>query len=85
MSSPQQGAVALAAGERCWMAIFERGRSIARRVDAADARSADAMISGRPTEVYLWTWGRLPDQSIRISGYHDAAAQLWALLRPATQ
>jgi uncharacterized protein (TIGR03083 family) len=85
MSSPQQGAVALAAGERFWMAIFERGRSIARRVDEADARSADAMISGNPTEVYLWSWGRLPDQSIRISGDHDAAAQLWTLLRPATQ
>lgn len=85
MSSPQQGAVALDAGEQRWMAIFERGRSIARRVDEAEARSADAVISGNPTEVYLWSWGRLPDQSIRISGDHDAAAQLWTLLRPATQ
>lgn len=85
MSAPQQGAVALAAGDRHWLAVFELGRCTARRVDEADARSADAMVSGDPTDVYLWSWGRLPDQSVRISGDQDAVAQLWALLRPATQ
>ncbi|MGH3993715.1 MAG: maleylpyruvate isomerase family mycothiol-dependent enzyme [Pseudonocardiaceae bacterium] len=85
MSSPQQGAVALAAGDRRWLAVLELGRCTARRVGEADARSADAMVSGDPTEVYLWSWGRLPDQSVRISGDLDAAAQLWTLLRPATQ
>lgn len=85
MFAPRQGAIALSAGDRRWLAIFERGRCTARRVDEADARSADATVSGDPTEVYLWSWGRLPDQSIRISGDYDAVAQLWALLRPATQ
>jgi hypothetical protein len=36
-------------------------------------------------EIYLWSWGRLPDQSVRISGDQEAVGQLWALLRPATQ
>ncbi len=85
MSSPRQGSVALSAAERHWLAVFERGRPIARRVDDADARSADAMVSGDPMEVYLWSWGRLPDQSVRISGDQEAVAHLWALLRPATQ
>lgn len=85
MSSPQQGSVALSAADRRWLAIFERGRSVARRVEAADARSADAMVSGSPMEIYLWCWGRLPDQSVRISGDQEAVGQLWTLLRPATQ
>ena len=85
MSAPRQGSVALSAGDRRWLAVFERGRCTARRVEEAEARSADARVSGDPTQVYLWSWGRLPDQSVRISGDYDAAAQLWALLRPATQ
>jgi uncharacterized protein (TIGR03083 family) len=85
MSAPQQGAVALSAADRRWLAIFEPGRSTARRVEEADARSADAMVSGEPMEVYLWSWGRLPDQSVRISGDQDAVGRLWTLLRPATQ
>lgn len=85
LSSPEQGTVALSAAERRWLAIFEPGRSIARRVGEADVRSADAVVSGDPMELYLWSWGRLPDQSVRISGDQDAVARLWALLRPATQ
>jgi uncharacterized protein (TIGR03083 family) len=85
MFAPQQGSIALSAGDRRWLAIFEQGRCTARRVDETDARSADATVSGDPTEVYLWSWGRLPDQSVRISGDYDAVGQLWALLRPATQ
>lgn len=85
MSSPRQGAVALSAAQRRWLAIFERGRSSARRVGDADARSADAMVRGDPMAVYLWSWGRLPDQSVHISGDQEAVAHLWTLLRPATQ
>jgi uncharacterized protein (TIGR03083 family) len=85
MSSPQQGVVALSAAERRWLAISQPGRSTARRVDEAEARSADATVSGDPMQVYLWSWGRLPDQSVRISGDLEAVARLWAVLRPATQ
>jgi uncharacterized protein (TIGR03083 family) len=85
MSSSRQGAVALTAADRRWLAIFEAGRPVARRVGEAEARAADAMVSGTPTEVYLWSWGRLPDQSVRISGDLEAVAHLWTMLRPATQ
>ena len=85
MSSPWRSTVALSASDRRWMAVLEPGRSTARRVEEAESRGADAMVSGDPSEVYLWSWGRLPDQSVRISGNQDAVAQLWTLLRPATQ
>lgn len=85
ISSPQQGTVALSAGDRRWLAIFGPGGSTARRVEAAAECSADALVTGEPMEVYLWSWGRLPDQSVRISGDQDAVARLWAVLRPATQ
>jgi uncharacterized protein (TIGR03083 family) len=85
MSSPQQGTVALSAADRHWLAVFEPGRSLARRVDETDAQAADAMVSADPMEVYLWSWGRLPDQSVQISGDQEAVARLWTLLRPATQ
>lgn len=85
MSSPQPGVVALSAADRRWLAVFEPGRSTARRVEDLDARSADAMVSGDPMKTYLWSWGRLPDQSIHISGDHEAVGRLWALLRLATR
>lgn len=85
ISLPQEGAVALSTGDRHWLAIFDGRRCLARRGNEADARSADAVVSGEPQEVYLWSWGRLPDQSVRISGDQEAVGQLWTLLRPATQ
>lgn len=45
----------------------------------------DAWISGDPSAVYLWLWGRLPDRAITTEGDHDAVAQLWGLLRLATR
>jgi hypothetical protein len=85
MSSPGHGTVALSAADRRWLAVFEPDRSTAHRVGEAEACGADASVSGTPMEVYLWSWGRLPDQSVRISGNQEAVAQLWTLLRPATQ
>ncbi len=85
MSSPQQGAVALSAADRRWLALFEPGRCTARRVEESDVRSADAIVSAAPMEIYLWSWGRLPDQSVRISGDQDSVGRLWTLLRLATQ
>jgi uncharacterized protein (TIGR03083 family) len=85
LSSPRRGSVALSAAGRWWVATFEPGQSIAQRVAEADARSADATVSGDPATVYLWSWGRLPDQSVQVSGDLDAVANLWAVLRPATQ
>ncbi|MGH3871051.1 MAG: maleylpyruvate isomerase N-terminal domain-containing protein [Pseudonocardiaceae bacterium] len=85
MSFPQEETVGLAAGDQRWLAVFEAGRPIARRVDDSDVRGADALVSGDPKALYLWSWGRLPNQSVRIAGDLEAVARLWTLLRPATQ
>lgn len=85
MSSPERGAVGICAAGRYWLAVFEPGRSTARRVDEAAVSVADAVVSGEAMPLYLWMWGRAPDQAVRITGDPEAAAQLWALLRPATQ
>ncbi len=85
MSSSQHGVVGVRSVDRHWLALFEPGRCEARRASAADVRLADAVVSGDPMPLYLWLWGRVPDQVVMITGDQDAAAQLWALLRPATQ
>jgi hypothetical protein len=85
ISSPREGTVALSAANHNWLALLGAGRSGAQRVQEADAMAADALVTAEPMELYLWSWGRLPDQSVRISGDLDAVAHLWALLRPATQ
>lgn len=85
MTATATGAVGIETASRAWLAVLDRVRSSARRVPAVDARAADALVTGDPSAVYLWLWGRLPDQSVRITGDYDASAQLWGLLRLATK
>jgi len=85
MTATTHGAVGFETANRAWLAILGRVRSTARRVHPADARAADARVTGDPTAVYLWLWGRLPNSAVETDGDFDAIAQLWALLRPAMQ
>lgn len=85
MTATAQGAVGIETAGRAWLAILDQVRSSARRVPPGDARAADALVAGDPLSVYLWLWGRVPDRAVTISGDIDASAQLWALLRTATQ
>jgi uncharacterized protein (TIGR03083 family) len=78
------GATGVETAGRAWLAILSRVRNTARRVPAVDARAADAEVTGDPMNVYLWLWGRVPDQAVETSGDYEASAQLWALLRLAT-
>lgn len=85
MTATADGAVGIETASRGWLAVLGKVRSSARRVPLVDARAADAVVTGDPMAVYLWLWGRVPDRSVRISGDFDASAQLWSLLRLATQ
>lgn len=85
ITATHDGAVGVVVGGRSWLVILARPRGTVRRVPAADARAADATVTGDPMSVYLWLWGRLPDRAVTITGDIDATAQLWALLRVATQ
>ena len=46
---------------------------------------AQATISGEPSELLLWLWGRRPDGAVSIAGDPGAAAALRDLLSIATQ
>lgn len=80
--------VSVQAGGLEWLARAGTDRtSVHRPGDPPDTTTAivNATISGSPTQVYLWLWGRRPDRAVQVDGSHDATAQLWALLRLATR
>jgi len=52
---------------------------------ALDAGPADATVTGEPSELLLWLWGRRPDSAVRFEGDHSAARELRERLVLATQ
>ncbi|MBW4721630.1 maleylpyruvate isomerase N-terminal domain-containing protein [Saccharothrix obliqua] len=81
----REGAVAIRAGRRAWIARTGPEPATAWEVSPEEADSADADVAGSPMAVYRWLWGRIPDREVTTNGDHDAIAQLWALLRLATK
>jgi uncharacterized protein (TIGR03083 family) len=80
VAGTRRGLVAVRAGGRQWLAYADpHGTS----VDSVEETVPNASVSGTPMEIYLWLWGRVPDQRIRRDGNQDVIAQLWALLRIA--
>lgn len=75
-----RAAVAVHAGGHEWIARAGPGGA-----EVVAGAPVDAVVSGSPAGIYLWLWGRLPDRVVVVDGDHDAAAQLWALLRLATR
>lgn len=49
------------------------------------AGPAKATVSGEPSELLLWLWGRRPDSAVSIQGDPEALASMRALLRYGTQ
>lgn len=72
------------AADRSWLVTADP-YCAAVVVPSDDATAADGVIAGDASAVYLWLWGRLPDRAINAVGDHDAVAQMWGLLRLATQ
>lgn len=77
------GSVDVAVGGHCWRVETTPEHTTVSRT--TDSRSASARLGGEPWAVYLWLWGRLPDRAVDTSGDPDVIAQLWGLLRLATQ
>ena len=73
--------VAISAGGRTWRVTLERE---AVSVDE-EAEDADATLSGDPSNVLLWLWGRAPDEGVTRSGDEDAIRLLRSRLVLATQ
>jgi uncharacterized protein (TIGR03083 family) len=85
LSGTKPGSVGIKTGGHHWIARAGPGETTAWRCSAREAAQADAVVTATPMQVYLWLWGRTPLVSVKVSGQHDAAAQLWALLRLATR
>jgi hypothetical protein len=82
---PDDGAtgqrVAISTGGRTWLVTLER-EAVSIDEEAGDA---DATLSGDPSDVLLWLWGRAPDERLTRSGDEDAIRLLRARLVLATQ
>jgi predicted lipid carrier protein YhbT len=73
--------VAISTGGRTWLVTLER-EAVSIDEEVGDA---DATLSGDPSDVLLWLWGRSPDERLTRSGDDDAIRLLRARLVLATQ
>ncbi|ONI79255.1 hypothetical protein ALI144C_25835 [Actinosynnema sp. ALI-1.44] len=82
--------VAVLTGDRAWLTRVTTGGVGAWRlpgsdVERADLARVDARVTGQPSTVYRYLWGRLGERAIHREGDIDAINQLWALIRVATR
>jgi uncharacterized protein (TIGR03083 family) len=87
---PQVGAgrpVDLRTGDRRWRVVAtpERVDVSGLRASPIDGPPADATITGQPSDLLLWAWGRRPDSAVTIEGDTRLANALRARLALATQ
>ena len=76
------GTTTLSTTGRTWTVAMS-----ADRVDVSEAAgsAAEADVSADPSPLLLWSYGRVPDEAVRIVGDAAAAARLRARLALATQ
>jgi uncharacterized protein (TIGR03083 family) len=78
---PGRGTVAIRTGDQIWRVTLTPDA-----VDLArDPGPAEALVSGEPSELYLWLWGRRPDAAVMVEGDQDLLAGLRARLHVVTQ
>ena len=72
-------------GPYAWQVAVDVRRAAEQIVLRREGGPAQATISGEPSELLLWLWGRRPDAAVAIAGDPAAAAALRDLLSIATQ
>ena len=79
--APGRGTVAVRTGDHMWR--------VALTADAArlsrEPGPADAVVSGEPSELLLWLWGRRPDSAVVREGDEELLRGLRERLRVVTQ
>ncbi len=86
LTGTRASSVAVRAGDQVWLVTAGPEETTAWRCSEREIPGADAVVSGRPAQVYLWLWGRAAPGSITVEeGDDDAVGQMWALLRLATR
>ncbi|GLZ38623.1 maleylpyruvate isomerase N-terminal domain-containing protein [Actinokineospora sp. NBRC 105648] len=87
VSGTRRASVAVRTAGHTWLTEVTTDSTAAAPVPPLAASTADATVTARPQELYLWLWGRRAvfGKDIQTEGDVDAVAQLWALLRLATR
>ena len=75
------GTVAVATGDDAWAIVMSRDEVSVDRGGAP----AEAVVSGEPSSLLLWLWGRAPDAAVSIDGDRDVAHRFRKRLALATQ
>ena len=78
---PGRGTVAVRTGDHIWRVGLEADTVTLSR----EPGRADAIVSGEPSELLLWLWGRRPDTAVQREGDADALQGLRERLRVVTQ
>ncbi len=75
------GTIVVAAAGRAWQV-----RMSPDRVSVGDASGdAEAQVTGEPSDLLLWLWGRAPESVLRVTGDRAVARRLRERLALATQ
>jgi hypothetical protein len=85
ISATRTCSILVSAADREWRVAADPEVTKVTRLGAAEESIEDGFVAGDAAAVFLWLWGRLPDRAVKATGDHDAIAQLWGLLRLATQ
>lgn len=78
---PGRGTVAVRTGDHIWRTTLTADEAQLSRQPGA----ADAVVSGEPSELLLWLWGRRPDGAVTWEGDVDLLRALRERLRVVTQ
>jgi uncharacterized protein (TIGR03083 family) len=82
LSAAAGRSVLVSTGAARW--LVQPGDDAVRVGPATDGKPS-AQVSGDPSAVLRWLWGRADDSAVRLDGDRDAVAKLRALLATATQ
>jgi uncharacterized protein (TIGR03083 family) len=78
---PGRGTVAVRTGDRIWRATLNPDDVVLSREPGA----VDAVVSGEPSELLLWLWGRRPDGAVILEGDTSLLKGFRERLRIVTQ
>ncbi len=79
--APGRGTVAVRTADRIWRLTLHPDAVDLARLPGP----SDAIVSGEPSELYLWLWGRRPDTAVRLEGDDGVLAGLRERLHVVTQ
>jgi len=79
---PGRGTVAVRTGDHIWRATLTADKDVEL---VRDPGASDAVVSGEPSELLLWLWGRRPDSAVVREGDEDLLRGFRDRIRSVTQ